>query len=166
MPRQSRRRPIRGFIGWKRFPRQSFIKEHLLYQDVEGIKNAREALLVVERDLAKFLNGIKDLSEGALQYALEPTFELSQKYCPVKTGRLKASGYLEIKASAFGPRGSVGYAPRDDPPYAVWVHEHTYVHHKDPTRAKFLQAALEETQNDLLSRVKEYISDGVNIGAK
>lgn len=166
MARQSRRRPVRGVIGWQRFPRQEFIKEHLLYQNVSGIKDTRKAILTVEKDIAKFLNGIKELTAGALQYALEPTFELSQEYCPVKTGRLKGSGYIKVTSTAFGPRGVVGYAPRNDPPYATWVHEHTSVHHEAPTRAKFLQAALEEKQGDLIERVKKYISDSVGMGVK
>lgn len=103
------------------------------------------------------------MSEGAIRYALEAPFELSQKYCPKDTGRLVESGYLTVSASAWGPRGEVGYAPHNDPPYGIWVHERTDLHHKAPTRAKFLQAALEETQGQLLAKVHEYLAASVGI---
>jgi len=163
MARKSRRHPVRGFIGWQRAPAQSFIRKHLVYQEVSAIKDTRVAIKVIEKDLANVLNGIKDLSEGAIRYALKAPFELSQKYCPVDTGRLVASGYLTVSATSYGPRGEVGYAPRNNPPYAVWVHERTDLHHKAPTRAKFLQAALEETQGQLLARVDEYLATNTGI---
>lgn len=92
-------------------------------------------------------------SADILYDALEPTFELSQRYVPVDTGELKASGFLEIdKASKF-PRVVIGYAKNGNPNYAAYVHEMLNLAHKAPTRAKFLLTALEEDAPGIQRRI-------------
>lgn len=92
-------------------------------------------------------------SVDVLYDALEPTFQLSQKYCPVDTGELKESGFLEKQPSRTSPRVVIGYAKGGKPGYAAFVHELTHLNHKAPTRSKFLLAALEEDAGAIQQRI-------------
>lgn len=108
--------------------------------------------------LAGFTEFVRELEEEvtpeAMQKALKPTFALSQKYVPYDTGELHSSGYLR---KTRGGRGSVrvemGYGRNGLAPYAAFVHERTDIVHKEPTRAKFLQAALDEDYYNILNRI-------------
>lgn len=60
-------------------------------------------------------------------------FKLSQKWVPVKTGRLKKSAALEF----IGGTWQISYQT----PYAVFVHELMGNKHAPPTQAKYLEEA-------------------------
>lgn len=122
-----------------------------------------------------------------LMNALIPTFELSQTYCPTASGRLKGSGYLEtVRAIANqaplgeqidqGAMGNpdfdmpsakfdetikvvMGYAKNNEPMYAGWVHENLEWKHKPPTKAKFLQSAIEEDLFNIQDRFQKNMGD-------
>jgi hypothetical protein len=85
--------------------------------------------------------------------ALRPTFELSQKYVPVDTGELKASGYLRSGSQGKRKLAEMGYGRGGQAPYATFVHERTDIAHKAPTSAKFLQRALDEDYYAILPRI-------------
>jgi hypothetical protein len=100
---------------------------------------------------------------GEILYdALKPTFDKSQKYVPVATGDLKASGYLQVQRQGAlrAYVAEIGYGRGGFPSYAIYVHE-TPIFHKAPTRWKFLQAALEEDSNEIRRR----ITDGFKIAS-
>lgn len=61
-------------------------------------------------------------------------FELSQLWCPVDTGALRASG--KIVANSLGT-----YSIKYSTSYAVHVHEILENRHESPTRAKWLEDA-------------------------
>lgn len=90
----------------------------------------------------------------AFDTQVEKTFELSQTYCPVDRGFLVNSGRNEVVSDTPGShtrRLSYGNGEAD---YAFWVHERLELHHKSPTRAKFLESAVAETETDLVEGVK------------
>ena len=119
-------------------------------------RQMRTQMKGIEANLKEVLNAIEEHSVGALDRILRPTFELSQKYVPVDTGDLKASGFLEVSTSSAGRvNATIGYGKGGRPPYTVFVHEMTEVHHTPPTRSKFLQAAIEEDLDDIQGRIAE-----------
>lgn len=126
------------------------------------VDDIRGQMRDITSNLIKVFDGIKAASPDILLDALEPTFELSQYYCPVDTGALKGSGYLEVTEFRSNPRVEMGYAKNNDPPYAVVVHENLEWRHKWPTRAKFLQAAVDEDMEDIKARVQQAYQDLVN----
>jgi len=111
----------------------------------------------LEDVLLKLLKDIEGASADIMINALQPTFALSQVYCPVDTGALLASGYLEVTEYRNNPRVECGYARGGNPSYAVVVHEDPRFHHKPPTRYKWLQSAMLEDLPNIFDRLgKEY----------
>lgn len=86
-----------------------------------------------------------DQSPEILREALEPTFEKSKVYCPKDTLKLVNSGYLEVQQTSSGAQAALGYARGGSPFYAVYVHEIPR-YHKEPTKWKWLQFALQEDE--------------------
>lgn len=115
--------------------------------------NARNAMNQVVKRYKKLIDQLEIATPNILYAALEPTFEKSQDYCPQDTGRLVASGYLEIVEFRGKPTVQIGYGKGGDPEYAVTVHENLEWRHKAPTRAKWLQVALAEDANDIERRI-------------
>lgn len=84
----------------------------------------------------------------------------SQYYCPVATGKLKASGKVETNGkSGMGARSSVVY----DDPKAVFVHERIELKHASPTSAKFLEKAVRETRGTCGNIMKRELEIGGNV---
>ena len=108
------------------------------------VRNMREQYDVIESILTAYVDHMNEQAGEVMREALEPTFEKSQRYAPVKTGRLKRSGFLEVSNTSRGPVVNMGYGKNNEPPYALIVHERLDLAHKAPTRAKYLQSALEE----------------------
>lgn len=117
---------------------------------VESIK--RQTKSMTDR-LIDIMNQFKDVSEDLMVEALQPTFEKSQMYCPIDTGALRASGYLEKAGFRGNPRVEIGYARGGQPDYAVRVHENMEWNHAIPTRAKWLQAAVLEDTDAIYDRL-------------
>lgn len=103
----------------------------------------------------KALKGhMEEQAVDILYDALKPTFDLSQKYVPVDTGKLKDSGYLVVEKTSNGVQAAMGYAYRGNPHYALYVHEIPR-YHAAPTSWKWLQRALEEDSGNIEKRVKQ-----------
>jgi hypothetical protein len=109
------------------------------------------------RNAQQVIDGIQNASPEGLRYALQSIFDESQIMVPVKTGKLKSSGYLEVTSTPRGARGVVGYAKAGNPQYAAWVHEFTERFHSPPTQAKFLSEAVSRHIDEIPSRYAEYI---------
>jgi hypothetical protein len=84
-------------------------------------------------------------SGEVLRAALAPTLRKAISYTPVKTGALRKSAYLEVRRQGLlgGYQAEIGFGKGGVPSYAIIVHE-VPNKHTEPTRWKFLQAALEE----------------------
>jgi hypothetical protein len=109
------------------------------------------------RNAQKVIESINATSVPGLEYALKPIYDSSQMLVPVRTGRLKRSGFIEVRRTRRGVTGTVGYAKGGSPHYAVYVHENMEMYHNPPTQAKFLQAAIMQHLYDIPIRYAEYV---------
>jgi hypothetical protein len=106
----------------------------------------------VLHNLGVFIRHMHDVGPEILEEALRPTFGKSQVYCPVQDGNLRASGYVESKRTSEGAEAEIGYGRGGLPGYAIYVHELPAAH-EEPTRDKFLQAALDEDYFAIINRI-------------
>lgn len=87
-------------------------------------------------------------------HALEPTLELARDtYCPVKTGELRDSGYVESRAYRGNVTAEIGFGKGGMAPYAVFVHENPNMYHAPPTQYKYLERAVYEDSHDVMDRL-------------
>ncbi len=122
-----------------------------------GPNEMKTAFKQLADDLTWYFKQLKDGLPEDLKEALEPTLNLSKEYCPVDTGKLVGSAYLETEQFRGGSRAEIGYARNGDPDYAVIVHEQVHVGHKAPTSAKFLQRAIDEDYHNILQRLSDRV---------
>jgi len=109
----------------------------------------------ISQEFNSFVGHMRNMGPEILHAALVPTFKKSQDYCPVDTGDLINSGYLEIIGRGRSPTVAMGYGRGGYPSYAPIVHEDTTMSHKSPTRAKWLEAALQEDYQAVIKRVND-----------
>lgn len=147
----SRFRPIKVGVGLQtnirraeRFPSEAGY--------VEGVVSQMKA---VTDNLIKVVEQIKNATPEIMYEALVPTLELALEYCPIDTGLLRSSAYLEITEFRGHPRVEMGFARGGQPEYAVSVHENLEWKHEFPTRAKFLEHAMNEDMDNIRSRLEE-----------
>jgi hypothetical protein len=96
----------------------------------------------------KLIRSMKSATPDILYNAMIPVFEKSQEYVPKDTGALEASGVLEVSTGEF-PAATITYGDKDTW-YAALVHEFVWLNHEPPTRAKYLQNAMEEEIDSFL----------------
>jgi hypothetical protein len=125
-------------------------------------RELRKAFGQIEDNVVWFCGQVKHFLAEDLYYALLPTFDLSQRYCPILTGELKASGYLEVQDYRSGVRVEMGYARGGLPEYAIHVHE-LPAYHESPTSEKFLERALDEDWTNVNQRIVDSVR--IRIGA-
>lgn len=90
--------------------------------------------------------------------ALEPTLDLARDvYCPVQTGELRASGYVEARARRGSATAEIGFGRGGIPQYAVMVHENPAAYHEAPTQYKFLERAVYEDSTEIMGRLAEAV---------
>jgi hypothetical protein len=116
----------------------------------------------VMANISKALDSVVAVTPDALMYGCLPIFEKSQHYCPVKTGRLKRSGFCrQVGASGRAQaKVEIGYAQGGDPHYGFIVHEDMTARHEGDTRAKFLQSAIDEDKGNIVPRVASFLRSG------
>lgn len=108
-------------------------------------------MALLDKRFTKAIHDISGITPEAIRKALQPVYNLASFYCPVDTGVLRDSEYLEVRKEASGWIGWVGFAKGDHPNYAVIVHERLDLNHEYPTRAKYLQLAAEQVANEIPS---------------
>src|SRR5436190_2080674 len=119
------------------------------------LEEMRESIKEVTDNLLAVLQGFIDESPKVMLEAMKPTFLISQRLCPIKTGKLRASGYLEITGFRGNARVEIGYAKGGNPWYAPIVHENLEAFHEPPTQAKFLEDAINQDEQNILARIAE-----------
>lgn len=124
-------------------------------------QDARKQFAFIEKEFERFVGHVEAEAAGLLESWLEFVFEKSQELVPFDTGDLKNSGYIDIRMTAKGPRGEIGYAKNGFPDYAVVVHEDTTKYHEPPTQAKFLQQPVEE----YTSFFEETMAEGLRVAS-
>lgn len=149
------RRVFKGSIGTQRISTGTV--------GPEITRNIRSQMRRLEQEFNKSLNLVEELLPDALEYAVKPIFEESQRLVPVDTGKLKASGFIRAGLFRGKPQVVVGYAAADDPNYATFVHENLAVSHASPTQAKFLEEAIKKFGDEILPRTKKYLKDNAGI---
>jgi len=120
-----------------------------------GPNAARLGMNEIMANYKKLIGHLEGITPGILYNALEPTFEISLRYCPKDTGALRNSGYLETTTFRGIPTVQMGYGKGGYPAYAATVHENLEWRHKEPTRAKWLQVALAEDEQNIQRRIVE-----------
>ena len=115
--------------------------------------NARAEMAAIVKELKRRMNAIKEATPAALEEALTPTFAKAIYYTPVASGQFRASGYMELREGLKGPEIEIGFGKEGNPAYAAYVHEMVNIPHAAPTRAKFLQSAIEEDIDDIPKRI-------------
>lgn len=93
--------------------------------------------------LGEFIDDFDALVPEAIVDVLEPTLGKAIEYCPKLTGDLVDSAYLEVDSVKRKHVVAIGFGKGGKPDYAVYAHEMPHKH-AEPTRSKFLQAALDE----------------------
>lgn len=125
------------FMGRQNIPSSNGSAEAFLARQFQ--ENMQEIM----DNFQEFVDYLDGVSADILVEALEPTLGKALEYCPEDTGDLRASGYLEAEKFRGGARAELGFGKGGNPSYAIYVHEMPY-NHEEPTRSKFLQAALDE----------------------
>jgi hypothetical protein len=115
-------------------------------------RDVREQFREIEANFNDLCGHMGKQLPNILLAALEPTFKISQKYCPKDSHELVESGYLEVESFRNSSRCEMGYGRNGSPNYAIYVHEMPYAH-EAPTRSKFLEAAVDEDFYAVMGRV-------------
>jgi hypothetical protein len=116
-------------------------------------QTAAQGMANVLANFNKLIGRLNQSSADAAYEALLPAFQLSQVYVPYRTGLLSDSGKIDIDETSASPRAVISYGDASTGVnYAAIVHELTYIPHAPPTRAKYLQAAFEETLGEMYMR--------------
>src|SRR5690606_41527890 len=84
-------------------------------------KSVQAQMAKVTENLNKVIRSIKATTPLALRYAVKPIYDESQNLVPVDTGKLKASGFIEVRKNTRGGTAGRGYARANNPPYAAFV---------------------------------------------
>lgn len=131
----------------------------LRFRDAETTKATRDAradMKTVIKNYRDLLAHIENVTPEILYNSLLSTFRKSQNYCPKDTGAMRDSGYLEITQFRGKPTVEIGYGRGGNPIYTAAVHENMEWRHKAPTRAKWLQLALNEDATAIQERIVNY----------
>jgi hypothetical protein len=114
------------------------------------------------KDVESWVEHLGRNSHVIINNSLIPTFEKSKIYCPkvtlllVQSGRLKVDYIKNTNGSGEKKaRVSISYGSKLIPFYAVYVHEILSYNHEAPTRAKFLESAINEDRNSITEYIKQ-----------
>lgn len=140
-------RPARAAIGAQSTPRG--------YGDLKArrLSESRAAMGAIIDNFKAWVAHLEGNAADVLYEAMLPTFEKAKLYTPKKDGDLVASGYLEKRTFRGNSIVEIGFGKGNKPFYAIWVHEKLEDRHAPPTRAKYLQSALEEDEGQIRSLI-------------
>lgn len=119
------------------------------------VRQVNAGMNEIQKNLIYCLEQFENATPEIMYDALKPTFDKSLTYTPYKTGDLRNSGYLEITQWRGSPQVQMGYAKGGKPDYATYVHEMVEIPHEAPTRAKWLQVAVNEDIGQIIDRLSD-----------
>lgn len=125
--------------------------------------SVKEQMQGIIDEYNSFIDYVDGVTPDIILEALKPTGELAQEYCPFRTGILRSSYYLEKQQRKGFSEVEIGFAKGGFPDYAVFVHENLEAKHEEPTRAKFLQSALEEDWPNVYDRIIQGIKEATGV---
>ena len=108
-------------------------------------ESAITGIEVVNKTIGKSITRAKNTISEALHRCAEIILQRSQKYVPVDTGALKASGQIVVEGNRQATTSRVIYGGKAETYYALYVHENLEAKHAAPTCAKFLERAARES---------------------
>lgn len=117
----------------------------------QSASSAKTNMQDVVRRYSEMITGMQSVTGDILQEILEPVLHKAMIYCPVRTGDLRGSGRIVVEVSSKHRASATILFGNSGVKYAALVHERTQVFHAPPTRAKFLQSALEEELGGVLA---------------
>ena len=150
-------RSFRARVGRQR------ITKGLNPADASYTRSLRDQMKRVEDNLSAVINQLEGVTAEVLEDALRPTFEKALNFTPVDTGELKASGFLITGGTRKRILAEMGFGKGGLPDYTLRVHEDLNLNHKAPTKAKFLQAAIEEDIDEMAGRLVRAYKEKVGI---
>ncbi len=138
---------------------------------------ANKSLRDASANLDAFAKHLTDQSAPILFQGLIDTFRKARDiYCPTSAGKiayagserrgrkggdLRRSGYLEKVTSGKRTTIQIGFGKTFKGilvDYAGFVHERLDLHHDSPTRAKFLQSAMDEDLPEIRAKVAQALA--------
>jgi len=130
------------------------------------IRSMRLQMEQIEKIIMGAIANIEGATPGAIRYALQPIYDRSQELVPVKTGKLKRSGFLEVQTESRSGRvrAAVGYGKHGRPLYAAFVHEMVHIPHAKGTQAKFLETAVNEKIGVFKRRLVRHLAENAGWG--
>lgn len=102
---------------------------------------------------------IKRAPEAAAEAIEAEAYDLlhrSQAECPVDTGHLVSTGFVDIERTSTGAVGTIGYTAD----YALAVHENTAAEHPNGGKAKFLTDPLNASSDKLQRALATHLEGG------
>ncbi len=119
------------------------------------VRSIRGQMAVIVKNMMKLIEGVENATPDAIRFGLQPIFDTSQELVPVDTGRLKRSGYLEVRTEKRGGRvrAEIGYGLHGKPHYAGIVHERLDLRHATGKQAKYLEHAINMHMGKFVRRV-------------
>ena len=116
-------------------------------------KSAQVSMATIIARYETLINRLRGITPTALRDAMTPVFNKSQVYVPKKTGALMDSGELNVYPLAGDVASAEIVYGNEEAWYAALIHEAVWLNHAAPTRAKYLQNAMEEEFDAFLSSV-------------
>lgn len=116
--------------------------------------SARGSMETVIGNYNRLVRVLENSSADILEQVLQPVLDKSQFYVPKKTGALASTAELTTENTTTGAEARITYGS-PDVFYAAIVHEFTWLNHQSPTRAKYLQTAMEEEIDNFLERAAQ-----------
>lgn len=104
-----------------------------------------------------------DFLIGAMTDTSNDIFTESQRQVPVRYGVLKASGHVD-PPDVIGNQIRINIGYGGPATYALFVHERLDLHHKPPTKAKYLEDPMNDALRNLTSRLQDRM-EGAIVGS-
>lgn len=111
----------------------------------------------VMRNLIKYADIYTKETREALKQEADLIMSESKKECPIDTGRLRSSAYVQAQNSG-DVVVEMGYSDVD---YAIYVHEDLTKYHHYPTKAKFLEDPLNRAAPELAGKICDRVKGAV-----
>jgi len=140
---------LQAGFDFKRLPGNTRWGSQAFYRKV-ATQDARRAMADIIANYERVIKAFKDVQPEVLERALQPIFKKAQAYVPERTGALWESGKLTSGKDKNGKAFANITFGNEEAWYAAIVHEFVWLHHEAPTRAKYLQAAMEEGLDEVL----------------
>jgi hypothetical protein len=129
------------------------------------VHSINNQMALIKKNLEQVVEYVENVTPEAIVFGLQPAFEESQRLVPVDTGKLKRSGFIETRRTAFGTAAAMGYGRYGKPTYAAFVHENLALRHASPTQAKFMETAILTKIDDFRRRVVFFLQKQTGVSS-